>query len=117
MLFGIDRIGFGDMGLFMLIPLAFVCVGIGIFVSGAIKSATFSRARTRHVPALVADERTEVTGGKHASTTYYATLQSSTGRREEYEVSDRLAGQLAPGDMGFAEMRAGHLLDFDRVDV
>ncbi len=117
---GLAALGNGAPGFFALIPLVFVGFGLWMAIKSAGKAASFAGARLRHLPALVAGERTEVSGGgqnSSATTTYFATIEFATGRRDEYEVHARLSGRLAPGDMGIAFIRGGHLLDFDRVAV
>ncbi len=101
-----------------VIALVVLAIGAAITLTAGLRSASFSRAPLERVPALVADERTKVSGGSgnsSASTTYFATLEQADGQREEFEIDSRLAGAIAPGDFGLAYVRAGLLLDFRRA--
>ena len=111
--------GFGGMpGVFGLVPLLFVGVGLLVAFGVGAKALRFVNAPLLRVPALIVDERTAVSGGgrnSSASTSYNATLEAADGRREEYRIDGRLAGRVAPGDYGLAYLRGGILLDFRRA--
>jgi hypothetical protein len=114
----IGGFGGGAPGFFGLVPLLFVVFGLAMAIGIGAKAVRFARAPLLRVPALIADERTEVSGGgrnSSASTTYYATLEAADGVREEYRIDGRLAGTVAPGDYGLAYLRGGVLLDFRRA--
>ena len=46
-------------------------------------------------------------------TRHFLSLESERGTREEYEIDDRLAAQVAPGDLGVATFRGEALVDFE----
>ncbi len=103
-----------------LFPLIFVAAGFFMIAKGVINAAKFTNAPLVRTLAVVIDERTSVSGGGNnssASTTYFATLQNKAGERGEYRVHDRVAGKIAPGDMGVAYIKSGYMLDFERVKV
>lgn len=105
---------------FALFPALFVLIGVGVAVGSVVKGVRFAKAPLRRTPAVIVDERTEVSGGgknSSASTSYYATLEFKGGRRKEYGVLHRLAGELAPGDAGLAYLKGDVLVDFRRVRV
>jgi hypothetical protein len=118
------------VGLLLLFPaLAFppvavavvvvVALGVLLLASAAAKAFTQGRGKLVRVPALVADERTDLAGGGDGgmSTRYYLALESERGTREEYEIDGRLAGKVAPGDLGVAFFKGPRLIDFERVPV
>ena len=79
-----------------------------------------SLARLERSIALVADERTEVSGGgkdSSASTSYHVLLEWKEGQRRELKPSARVTGAVAPGDIGVAYVKANRLLDFRRIPV
>lgn len=97
-----------------LLAFAFV-----FLVASAVKSARLGRGEIARIPARVVDERIGMSGGAAARvrTRYYVRLESERGTREEYEVDERLAGKVAPGDVGVAFFQGASLVDFTRVPV
>lgn len=113
---GFAKVG-GPIAIF---PLIFVGAGVVMIVKGVTSAAQFSSAPMRRQLVAVIDERSRVSGGgknSSASTTYFATVQDRDGERGEYRVHARLAGQIAPGDLGVAYFKSKYMLDFKRVDV
>jgi uncharacterized protein (DUF58 family) len=108
----------GAPGPFLLAPLAFVLIGVAMFIASIRKGVDFSRAPLKRVPAAVAGERSQVSGGGQntsASTSYFVTLEFKGGRRKEYSAGDELAGKLSAGDIGVAYLKGRVLVDFRRV--
>ena len=100
------------------VPFMFVVVGVVLLFSNIKKAADFSSAELEAVPALVVDERIQVSGGgenRSASTTYYAMLEFEDGRRKEFTIQSGTASKVAPNDMGVAYVKGDHLLEFRRV--
>jgi len=103
-----------------IVPGAMCAVGILMLVRLSGQTARFAGAALERRIAVWKDERTEVSGGgKHssASTTHYVLLEERDGKRTEVPCDDGQAGAHAPGDIGVAYLRAGVLLDFQRVDA
>jgi len=114
--------GIGGLGgsLFSVIPLVIIGVGAIALVRSLTKVARFASSPMIQSLARVADERTQVTGGGESSsarTSYFVTVETETGDRREYSISGRLAGQLAPDDMGVAYTRGGTLVEFRPLRV
>ncbi len=116
---GVGALGMGAPGPFALIPFVMAGVGVWMAIQGGSKTANFAAAKERSIPALVADERTEVSGGRDRATTteYFVSLQTEHGRRREYNANSSLAGRLTRGDMGMATVRGDYLMQFVRIDV
>ena len=60
-------------------------------------------------PVLVKDKRTHVWGGGNtssANTSYYITFEFENGERQEFMVSGKVYGEVAPGDTGTLTGRA-----------
>lgn len=119
---GLMVIGFGRAvqggALFTLAPLVFVVAGLAMALTAVVRGVRHFGSPLLRRPALVLDERVEVSGGggdSSATTTYYATLELAGGERREYRTGGRVAGALASGDYGLAYLRADTLLDFRRV--
>lgn len=110
---GLDHGGIGT--LFTLLPLALVGFGLVALISVVARTAKFQSAELVRAIALVVDERVAVSGGKHASTTYYASLETKDRTRREYQIDSKLAGKIAPGDFGMAYTKGDVLLDFERI--
>lgn len=104
-------------GFSLLFPLAITLVGAFMLAATLKRAARFTSAELRRTIALVVDERVSVSGGRHAHTTYFATLEWKSRTRREFSVNARLAGKIAPNDLGVAYMKADVLLDFERLDV
>ncbi|MBK7878348.1 MAG: hypothetical protein IPJ77_22055 [Planctomycetes bacterium] len=104
-------------GLLALVPLAIAGVALAGFIVHSRRLSRFQRAELVRTLALVVDERVAVSGGKHASTTYFATLEGKDRQRREHRVDAQLAGRIAPNDLGMAYVKDDVLLDFQRIDV
>jgi len=107
-------------GFMFLVPIFMLGVlGFGLFKTATTTSRVRSAPLLRNT-AIVVDERTEVSGGGKNSrtrTSYFATLEFADGKREEYSIGPRLAGQLSPGDAGVAYTKSDHLNAFERLSV
>jgi hypothetical protein len=108
---------FGNV--FGLVCLFFVAVGVLVVASSMKKTAAFAAAPLERLQALVADKRTEVSGGgdSAATTRYFVTLETGDGRRLEVGTAGKVAGKAVAGDVGIAYVKGGVLLDFERVQV
>jgi hypothetical protein len=103
-----------------IVLLVFIALGVGMALAAITRLGSFSSAPLQHVPALIADKRTHITGGggdSSAKTTYFATLERADGTRSECEVLGERYGEIAPGDYGLAYVRSGVLLDSRRVGL
>ncbi len=117
---GVGTVLFLPVGALALMPAAMCIVGIVLVVRQSADTARFAGSELERRVAVWKDERTEVRGGgenSSATTYHFALLEERSGRRKEYSCSAQLAGANAPGDIGVAYVRAGVLLDFQRVDV
>lgn len=105
--------------LFSVLPILVVGVAVFMFARMIWKTTQLSTAEFIVQPSLIADERTDVSGGgdgpKH--TRYYVTLEARDGLRSELVASGRLAGRVTRGDIGVAYIKADHLIEFERVQV
>lgn len=115
-------VAFSSMAFFP--PAAFVALAIGgVALYGLITSIARSHVLTtgplERLTALVVDERTKISGHRdgHARTEYFTTLQLADGERIEVPALERVVGRTTRGDMGVAYLRAGTLVDFQRVPV
>lgn len=93
-----------------LIVWALVLAGGLVFVIGGIRTSrgliALRDAPIARVLAVIVKERTDVSGGENStSTSYYATLQTEDGRRNEYRVSGALAGRIVVDDIGVAYVK------------
>lgn len=107
-------------GVFSLFTGAFVLIGLAIAGYGVYRLVRWSGAETRAVAALVADRRTEVSGGgrnSSATTTYHVTLETPGGSRREYTVRPSARGQAVAGEIGVAYVHDGTVIGFERFDV
>jgi hypothetical protein len=64
--------------------------------------------------ATIVSKRLEVSGGKGASTTYYATFELAREQRKELKLSGDEYGQLAEGDVGQVTHQGTRFLGFVR---
>jgi hypothetical protein len=106
--------------IFGLVCLFFVAVGVLVVASSMKKTAAFAAAPLERLQALVADKRTEVSGGgdgSAATTRYFVTIETGDGRRLEVGAAGKVAGKAVAGDVGIAYVKGGVLLDFERVQV
>ena len=112
--------GAGAPGFFFIVPLVILAaVGFAAFKT-LINSSQYHSAKLTRRPAIVIDERTEVSGGgenSRARTTYFVTLEFEDGTRREFTVGTRLAGSLTEGDAGVAYLKHEHLAAFERLSV
>jgi hypothetical protein len=106
-------------GLMRFMPLLFVAVGVGMVIFYLSRMTKLVSSPLERRTALIADKRTEVSGGGNsdARTRYFVTLEFKDGRREEYDVSGDLTGQVASGDVGVAYLKGQTVLDFRRLQV
>ncbi len=100
-----------------IVPGAMFLFGIAMVIKQMRYMKRVNSAPLERLPSLVVGERTEVTGGEHATTTYYLTLQTEDGARRELKVDGATVGRLGQGDLGLAYLKHDLLLDFVRVDV
>jgi len=117
---GAMTVAFLPAGPLAVVPGSMCVLGIVLLVILSAQTAKFARAALERRIAVWKDERTEVRGGgknSSASTTHYVLLEERDGKRTEVPCEDGLAGAHAPGDIGVAYLRAGVLLDFQRVDA
>jgi hypothetical protein len=120
------------VGFILLIPsLAFPPVAVAVVVTfglaiayvvaSGVRAGRTRRGPLVRVPACVTGERTEIAGaeagGGGVRARHYLSLESERGTREEYEVDERLAAQVAPGDLGVATFRGEALVDFEPLAV
>ena len=110
----------GAPGFLRLVPLFFSVAGVAAAIAILRKMGNFSRAPLQREPALVAGERTEVSGGgrdSSSSTDYFITLEFPGGRRREYTTQGKVVGKVSEGDLGVAFLKGDFLLDFERLRV
>lgn len=107
----------GSIGPFVYV-MALVPVGIVVWSIVMLVIALGQRdAPIEKALRVVVDERSDVVGGKHKRSVYFATLQDRDGARVEYDCEDWLAARIANGDIGVAFIQAGRILDFVRIEV
>jgi hypothetical protein len=105
-------------GMFILIPIGFVLLGLGMLVASTVKWRAFTSAPHEAFPALVVAKRTKVVGQKNGTrTTYFVTVETERGRRVERPAPDEVYGVVDEDDVGVAYVRGGHLLGFRTVDA
>jgi len=107
-------------GPMVLFPIAILGFGVVVMVGKAIQYSNFRNAPIQRQPALIVDERIEVSGGgKNSSvrTQNFTTLEHPGGKRTEVKSIPAAAGQAHPGDIGIAYLRANTLVHFGRVPV
>jgi hypothetical protein len=104
-------------GAFVLVPVLFVLIGIGIAVSSGSRIARYRSAPSRTFAAVVAAKRMEVRRGKHGRTDYFVTLEFESGARHEYEAAGSMYGTVTEDDIGVAHVRDTYLTGFRRVAV
>lgn len=110
----------GPPWMFYIVPLVFVAIGIGVVVRSISQASVLQSAPLERLPAVVVEKRTEVSGGAsnaRASTTYHTTLELKGGARRELRTPERLAGLIKTEDSGIAFVKAGLLLEFQRVEI
>lgn len=113
---GMSRVG--APGVFLLVPLGFVV--IGVLAGGGVlrRIGGFARAPLRREPALVVGERRDVArDDDSSSTSYFVTLEFPDGARRELQTHGPAAGAVSAGDLGVAYLKGDFLLDFQRLRV
>lgn len=103
--------------LFGLVPLLILGVGIFMLVTVGSRLFRFQSAELERRLARVLDERIEVSGGEHSTTTYFTTLEWEDKTRREFQNHARLAGKITRDDLGLAYVKGDVLLEFARLDV
>lgn len=98
---------------FKLIPLFMLGGGAFLLFTLLRRTGRLAAGKLEREPAAVVSQRTS--RGENSSTDH-VTLEYENGEREEYQVSGRLAGRLAVGDMGVAYEKGGFLVDFARIE-
>lgn len=112
---GVFAGGFGGAPFpFALVPFGMAAVGVFMLLTLVRRAGKLATGKLEREPAVVVSQRTS-RGEK--SSTDHVTLEYENGDREEYQVSGKLAGQLAVGDMGVAYEKGGYLVDFTRIDL
>ncbi len=119
---GVITIGFGAVGPgpMVLFPIALVSFGVIAMLAAARRYHRFLSAPIIPQPALVVDERVQVSGGgknSSARTNYHTTLEFPDGQRTEHETIAAAAVQACPGDVGVAYLRDRKLVHFERIPV
>lgn len=108
-------------GFAQLVILFIGALGALLAVWSIVRLVRFVLSRLERLPALVVGKRQHVSRGmgtsEMTSTTYHVTLELEGAGRREVETGGRLYGRLGPGDVGVAYLRAGHLLDYRRLDT
>lgn len=106
-------------GPLVIVPIVVLCIGLFTLARTLRQSTRLASADLVAAPVLVADLRTQVSGGGDgpAHTRYYVTIERRDGSRNELVSSPKLAGRIARGDMGVAYVKADTLIDFERVQV
>lgn len=102
------------------LPLAVVAIGGFALLKQLTRTEGARNAPLERRPAIVVDERTNVSGGgesRSLRTLYYATLEFPDGTRREYDVFANVAGKITRGDMGIAYVKGDYLVQFARVAV
>lgn len=114
-------------GVWGFVPVITVVFGVLLFLFFPAKSERISGGNLDCQPAIVLGKRTEVRGGRYASTSYYVTFEFEEGKRRELSVHDgRLFGQISEGDAGVLYLRGRddvgaafitgrYVADFERV--
>ncbi len=107
-------------GFFILFVFVFVMVlGIFIFVifRGLGERSRNNKQPVYSDPVLVKDKRTHVWGGgtSSANTSYYITFEFENGERQEFMVSGKVYGEVAPGDTGTLTWQGTRFHDFQRA--
>lgn len=105
----------------ILVKVVFVLI-LGVFLFLIFRSSgQSSKNRKQPVysdPVLVKDKRTHVWGGGNtssANTSYYITFEFENGERQEFMVSGKVYGEVAPGDTGTLTWQGTRFHDFQRA--
>ncbi len=109
--------------LFFLMFGLFICMFVGVLISGLLRWNKNNHAPRLTVPATVVSKRTQVshhhngaveTAQMHSYTHYYATFQVESGDRMELSLDGREYGMLAQGDRGQLSFQGTRYLGFQR---
>jgi hypothetical protein len=105
--------------LMALCPMAFVALGVFIFLHLRKKMREFQQAPILADAALIVGKRTQVSGGSgdsSATTRYFVTVEREDGSRTEFlAMTPDLYSRVAEEDAGVLFTRSTLALDFDRV--
>lgn len=107
-------------GAMMLFPLGMGIFGAVFLSKGIGKQLAIGRAPWERELVVVIDERTSVTGGgknRSATTNYFVNLQREGSERSEFPCVEEVASSAAPGDIGIAYIKGGHVFGFRRLDA
>jgi hypothetical protein len=104
-------------GVFVIMPVAFIAIGIGMVIASANRIVRYRSAPSRTFAAIVAAKRMEIRRGKQGRTDYFVTLEFETGARDEYEAAGSMYGAVTEDDIGVADVRDTYLTGFRRVAV
>lgn len=105
-------------GWMALVPGGMAVFGVFFFGKLARDFVRFTQAPLEPRLALVADERSHTSGGRHGtSTRYHISLQDERGERREYVTSAPVAATAAVGDLGLAWVKGQHVVGFERAPV
>ena len=105
-------------GVLAVVPAGMAVLAVLVLGVFAVKAARTIRAPLQRVPAEVLDERVELTGegqNHHTRSRNYVLLEFENGVRRECRTSGRIAGRVAPGDVGVAYFKRDYLFDFQLV--
>ncbi|MCK6449081.1 MAG: DUF2500 family protein [Planctomycetes bacterium] len=106
---------FGRMsGLLASVPIGMaVVIGFGL-VRSLLREQSIAATRADRRAAAVVAKRTHVSGGEHANTAYFVTLEFEDGTRQEFDVDGKQFGLCAEDDLGIAEVQGPRLHRFQR---
>jgi len=108
------RLGGLIAGGFFIVPALMSLVSGALAVAVGRKMKAFASVDLDRRPAVVRDERVRSSGD---STRNLVMLESSDGRREDLRVGSRTAGRVVRDDAGVVYLKAGHVVDFRRIDL
>lgn len=118
------RQGFSLFGILFFVMFGlFICMFVGVLISGLLRWNKNNHAPRLTVPATVVSKRTQVshhhngtveTAQMHSYTHYYATFQVESGDRMELSLDGREYGMLAQGDRGRLSFQGTRYLGFQR---
>ncbi len=100
-----------------LFPLCIVGFGAFAVLRGVTRQFRVNDAALKRRAAIVLDKRTQISGAEQPATSYFVTLVSRAGERQEFSVDGQLYGTLTGTDAGVAFTRAEYLLEFQRIDL
>lgn len=101
----------------MLFVFAFFLIAtliVMLLIRGVGRRNKDNRAPRLTIRARVTAKRTDVSGVRRASTTYYTTFQADDGQRVEFQIDGGEYGLLAEGDEGQLSFQGTHYLGFER---